>query len=169
MLLTASRDSLAPSGQSANSQYRAPDFPLDGNCRSKRQARRFSYSISDETIQPYLQNFRRETVIHGLHLNNEFALSVVQHLEAKYYGQSGPGRIFPLFGSPDTVHTQLVANRAKPYTQILRRSSSSPTASTLPDQDYHKGTYLPHSSTESVSSIHTAVPTLQSLLAMDAV
>ena len=139
MLLTASRDNLAPSGQSANSQYRASDFPLDGNCRSKRQAKRFSYSISHETIQPYLQNFRREMVIHGLHLNNEFALSVVQHLEAKYYGQSGPGRIFPFFGSPDTVHTQLVANRAKtihpnPTTFFIVADSVNASRSRLPQR-----------------------------------
>ena len=47
--------------------------------------------------------------------------------------------------------------------------SSSPTVSTLPDQDHRKSAYAPYVSTELLWSIHAVVSKLQSLLAMDAV
>lgn len=65
------------------------------------------------------------------------------------------GWIFP----SRPIHTQLEANRTKLYTQnpTSYSSSSSPTVSTPPDQDYHESTYYPHARMEYVSSIQYAI------------
>lgn len=114
-------------------QVRSDNTSFLRNCGLKGR------SISDEIIQPYLWYFRREVVID--------LISIIS-LQSTLF----PGRISDIH-SPNKVYTQLVANRAKLYTQILRRfhivaDSVNASSSRLP-QKYASSTLL-----RGICSIH---------------